>query len=156
MMKRIFMLAMLSIALCTIGAQAQTTMKEIFDKYKTVENAKYVHVPKWLMKMAGKNNDDSEDILSKTTSVKILAIDDCSKKTRRKIAESLEQLDSNVYEMLVNVKDDGDKCYIYVKKDEDKITELNIFGVDDKDAALVQLQGNYEYDDIEKAVNIDF
>lgn len=156
MTRKILMMAFLPLFICPIGAQAQMTMEQIFKKYRSVENAKYIHLPKWMMRIAANSCYGNDDIVSKTKSVRVLAIDGCNRKTREKIASSLGQLDENQYETLVKVNDDGDKCNICIRRDADKITELDIFAVDEKDVALVQLTGDFRQEDIEKAANLDF
>lgn len=109
--------AIMLAAVCLTNLQAQTNMKHIFRKYRSVENAEYVHIPSWLMKIAKKvvsDENDKDDMINKINSIRVLKIDKCPKKIRMEIGKSFSKLDENKYDPLIKVSENGEKCCLYI------------------------------------------
>ncbi len=124
---------------------------KLFDEFRKEERAEYQHVPKMLLRMGslfGKKDMEGLEI----SSVKVLSLEDCDEKVKSRFVKELKSLESDGYETLVNVKDEGDRVRLFGKVKKDVIREMLIFAhTDGGDCAAVLLKGKISMDRIADA-----
>lgn len=152
-MKKVLFILLLAMA--TFAANA-TTPDEIFAMFKNLPKATYTHLPKLLIKtgMALEKIDVNEvkDIAKCVSSIKVLNLEDCSKKVKDDFVEATAKLKTDKYETLVKSNDDDEKFEVLLKTSKDVIKELLVVDIDGDEAQLAQIKGKIKRSDIDKLV----
>jgi hypothetical protein len=154
MKKLIFTIALL---IASVASFAQkTAVDDIINHFKGKENVQLIDLPKAMIGMAmGKVDDaDVKAILSNINHVRVITMDDCSKKVRKNFAEDVTKLNGNGYEEMVRANDNGDKALIMTKMKGDDITEVLILDDEPDECNFVQILGTIKKQDIDKLVNM--
>ncbi len=147
-MKRLTIAALilaLSLPLVSAG-----TFDEIFNEYKRLENAEYVKIPKFLMKLAGNSAEIPDDlpIKGKISGMKILNITDIGNDTGKRINDSAKKLaaKNNMQEMLRHTSD-GEECRIWFNMSKDKVKEIYLLYTERDEVSLLEFSGNFRLAD---------
>lgn len=147
-MKRLTIAALilaLSLPLVSAG-----TFDEIFNEYKRLENAEYVKIPKFLMKLAGNSAEIPDDlpIKGKISGMKILNITDIGNDTGKRINDSAKKLaaKNNMQEMLRHTSD-GEECRIWFNMSKDKVKEIYLLYTEPDEVSLLEFTGNFRLTD---------
>lgn len=147
-MKRLTIAALilaLSLPLVSAG-----TFDEIFNEYKRLENAEYVKIPKFLMKLAGNSAEIPDDlpIKEKISGMKILNITDIGNDTGKRINDSAKKLaaKNNMQEMLRHTSD-GEECRIWFNMSKDKVKEIYLLYTERDEVSLLEFSGNFRLAD---------
>lgn len=147
-MKRLTIAALilaLSLPLVSAG-----TFDEIFNEYKRLENAEYVKILKFLMKLAGNSAEIPDDlpIKGKISGMKILNITDIGNDTGKRINDSAKKLaaKNNMQEMLRHTSD-GEECRIWFNMSKDKVKEIYLLYTERDEVSLLEFSGNFRLAD---------
>lgn len=147
-MKRLTIAALilaLSLPLVSAG-----TFDEIFNEYKNMENAEYVKIPKFLMKLAGNKAEVPDDlpIKGKVSGMRILNITDIGNDTGKRINDSAKNLaaKNNMQEMLRHTSD-GEECRIWFSMSKDKVKEIYLLYTEPDEVSLLEFTGNFRLTD---------
>lgn len=137
------------------------TPDEIFEKFRSLPKAEYVHVPKLLLKMGttyakSEGNDAAARIASKLTSVRVLDLEDCSKRVKADFAKDISGLKLTGYESLVRANGDGERVEVLIRQQGSVIREMLIVNSGDDDCQLVQLKGKISQKDIDQLVKSEW
>ena len=143
--------------LCAIVAMASLTVNaqvKAFEKYADMKNVSYVYISKYMLGMASKASMpsvpgvDTKSLASKLTGLQIISSEE--KTARVKLKNDVKDiLARNKYEVLMQIREDGDKVDIYhcVGKQQSVVVML----MDEDDSATVMIfSGNFTLDDIMK------
>ncbi len=126
------------------------TFDEIFNEYKNLENAEYVKIPKFLMKLAGNNAELPDDlpIKGKVSGMKILNITDIGNETGKRINDSAKKLaaKNNMQEMLRHTSD-GEECRIWFNMSKEKVKEIYLLYTEPDEVSLLEFTGNFRLTD---------
>jgi hypothetical protein len=133
----------------TVNAQVKA-----FEKYADMKNVSYVYISKYMLGMASKASMpsvpgvDTKTLASKLTGLQIISSEE--KTTRTKLKNDVKDiLDRDKYEVLMQIREDGDKVDIYhcVGKQQSVVVML----MDEDDSATVMIfSGNFTMDDVMK------
>lgn len=147
-MKRLTIAALilaLSLPLVSAG-----TFDEIFNEYKNMENAEYVKIPKFLMKLAGNKAEVPDDlpIKGKVSGMRILNITDIGNDTGKRINDSAKNLaaKNNMQEMLRHTSD-GEECLIWFSMSKDKVKAIYLLYTEPDEVSLLEFTGNFRLTD---------
>lgn len=137
------------------------TPDEIFEKFRSLPKAEYVHVPKLLLKMGtayvkSEGNDAAARIASKLTSVRVLDLEDCSKRVKADFAKDISGLKLTGYESLLKANGDGERVEVLIRQQGNVIHEMLIVNSGDDDCQLVQLKGKISQKDIDQLVKSEW
>ena len=137
------------------------TPDEIFEKFRSLPKAEYVHVPKLLLKMGttyakSEGNDAAARIASKLTSVRVLDLEDCSKRVKADFAKDISGLKLTGYESLLKANGDGERVEVLIRQQGSVIHEMLIVNSGDDDCQLVQLKGKISQKDIDQLVKSEW
>lgn len=158
-----FVLCLILILFSLNAAISQNASRLVSD-FSSKENVVNMEIRKfWLLaakpflavSLSGdKNNKELLPLINGTKSIKLLTLDDCDDEVRTDFIKRFQALkDTDGYETLVHVKDEGDNIRIIAKKKKDRIKELFIFIVDEDDVAVVKISGNIKMSDIAALIN---
>ena len=148
---------MIRTLLCIIVAMASLTVNaqvKAFEKYADMKNVSYVYISKYMLGMASKASMpsvpgvDTKSLASKLTGIQIISSEE--KTARVKLKNDVKDiLARNKYEVLMQIREDGDKVDIYhcVGKQQSVVVML----MDEDDSATVMIfSGNFTLDDVMK------
>ena len=148
-MIRTLLCIMVAMASLTVNAQVKA-----FEKYADMKNVSYVYISKYMLGMASKASMpsvpgvDTKSLASKLTGLQIISSEE--KTARVKLKNDVKDiLARNKYEVLMQIKEDGDKVDIYhcVGKQQSVVVML----MDEDDSATVMIfSGNFTLDDVMK------
>ena len=148
-MIRTLLCIMVAISSLTVNAQVKA-----FEKYADMKNVSYVYISKYMLGMASKTSMpsvpgvDTKSLASKLTGIQIISSEE--KTARVKLKNDVKDiLARNKYEVLMQIREDGDKVDIYhcVGKQQSVVVML----MDEDDSATVMIfSGNFTLDDVMK------
>ena len=148
-MIRTLLCIMVAMASLTINAQVKA-----FEKYADMKNVSYVYISKYMLGMASKASMpsvpgvDTKSLASKLTGIQIISSEE--KTARAKLRNDVKDiLARNKYEVLMQIREDGDKVDIYhcVGKQQSVVVML----MDEDDSATVMIfSGHFTMDDVMK------
>ena len=147
-MKRLTIAALilaLSLPLVSAG-----TFDEIFNEYKRLENAEYVKIPKFLMKLAGNSAEIPDDlpIKGKISGMKILNITDTDRSVGERISSSVKTLaNKNDMQEILRHTSDGEECRIWFNMSKDKVKEIYLLYTERDEVSLLEFTGNFRLTD---------
>lgn len=147
-MKRLTIAALilaLSLPLVSAG-----TFDEIFNEYKRLENAEYVKIPKFLMKLAGNSAEIPDDlpIKGKISGMKILNITDTDRSVGERISASVKTLaNKNDMQEILRHTSDGEECRIWFSMSKDKVKEIYLLYTEPDEVSLLEFSGNFRLAD---------
>jgi hypothetical protein len=140
---------MVAMSSLTVNAQVKA-----FEKYADMKNVSYVYISKYMLGMASKASMpsvpgvDTKSLASKLTGLQIISSEE--KTARVKLKNDVKDiLARNKYEVLMQIREDGDKVDIYhcVGKQQSVVVML----MDEDDSATVMIfSGNFTLDDVMK------
>ena len=148
-MIRTLLCIMVAMSSLTVNAQVKA-----FEKYADMKNVSYVYNSKYMLGMASKASMpsvpgvDTKSLASKLTGLQIISSEE--KTARVKLKNDVKDiLARNKYEVLMQIREDGDKVDIYhcVGKQQSVVVML----MDEDDSATVMIfSGNFTLDDVMK------
>ena len=148
-MIRTLLCIMVAMSSLTVNAQVKA-----FEKYADMKNVSYVYISKYMLGMASKASMpsvpgvDTKSLVSKLTGLQIISSEE--KTARVKLKNDVKDiLARNKYEVLMQIREDGDKVDIYhcVGKQQSVVVML----MDEDDSATVMIfSGNFTLDDVMK------
>jgi len=134
----------------SMGAQAQSAMDKIFDKYSETEGYTTVYISKYMFDMFRNNEadpkvqDDFAQVMNKLTSIKILTSDDdpATPAPVDLYSELMKVLPPNIYKEIMVVKDKGSNVRFYAREVNNKVAELLLVVGGNEGSALISIQGD--------------
>ena len=144
--------------LCAVVAMASLTANaqvKAFEKYADMKNVSYVYISKYMLGMAGKvatpaaiPGVDVKALASKLTGIQIITSEEKTARAKLK-ADVKDLLARDNYEVLMQIRDDGSKVYIYhcIGKQQSVVVMLVD---DDGEATVMVFSGHFTMDDVMK------
>ncbi len=149
----------LLLTLAVIWTVSQLTFAQdvssLIKNFKDERGAEYVSIPSFVMSIGKLFMDDEEveeRIAKKVNALQVLDLEDCSKDVKERFAQAYRQLNTEGYETLMQVNEDGEKVHILAKGEKDIIHELVFLCVDD-DCTLINMKCKIRKEDIARLVN---
>lgn len=139
-----------TLLIISMGAQAQSAMDKIFDKYSETEGFTTVYISKYMFDMFRNNEadtktqDDFEKVMNKLNSIRILTTDDdpATPVPVDLYQEIMKILPSAVYKEVMVVKDKGSNVRFYAREVNNKVAELLLVVGGTDGSALISIQGD--------------
>jgi len=107
-----------------------------------------------LGKMFCKHEEGSE-IIRKVKSMKVMDLGDCSASVKKRFSSKVSKLNRKGYEELMRINDGGEKVHILMKIRKDAIRELLVVCSGNDSCTLIQINGKFVKDDIDKLVSME-
>ena len=160
-MKRYFIPILILLLTVTSGcarSKSDATVNDLFEEFSKVEDAEYINVNPFMMRMAGMAalfaDSDLARITGKINSVKVLSLDKASDNDKRRLNQRISALNTDGYDDLITVNSDGYKVRVLARMDKDSaIRRLVVLCTDSSDCTLVSVKGKFSKDDINTVVN---
>lgn len=154
-MKTRILTIIMSIALSAASVNAGNFDK-VFDQFRNSNHAEYVKVPAWLMKLGSWFADKSDHfdglgIKGSMSGCRMLDMSGCSEVDKTAFQKAVCASKVTDLEEILR-KGGSDKAIIWIKSDGRRIKKLYIFsGGASGDCMLVELSGNFRFEDIDIA-----
>lgn len=149
-MKKILLTLALALTCCWASA---TTADDLFNKFKGLDNAKFMNLPQEMLQMAmaqaSNSNDAKAQVAKKITSLDILQIEKADDATIKQVTDMVNDFDET-YEELVRANENGEQAIIKMKRDGDKFTEMIIVAIEAGECAVVRMNGNFSSEDLDE------
>lgn len=142
-MKKIMTIALLM--LLSVGANAQ---KEVFQKYKGMEGVTTLHVPKFLMRLAGRASKEAQTLTDRVSHIRVLSCEEESLAKKIK-ADALAAYKRGGYEEMIRINEDGQRVVIYQRILKSGKNEYAILAVDDE-LAIVNVVGRLSLEELDQ------
>lgn len=146
MKKLTTVIALLIMAQVSVSAKC---FDSVFKQFKSVENAEYVKIPGFLMKLVGgkdlKIDGKVEDLPlnMEFSGLRVIELEGCSKKDQKKFTDAVMDAGKKC-EIMLEASDNEDEVYIWLEPKNEKIfNKMIIFSKDDY--ALVELSGKFSF-----------
>lgn len=150
-MKKI--VAMIALMIAGQNTFAQST-KDIFKEFGKEYKAESVSISPFLMTIGRMfMDDDTPKAVKRVRSMKVLDLEECPQEVKERFAQRVKRLDTDGYETLMQVNDEGEKVRILMKTDKKAVKELLFLCTGNDDCALIQLKGNIRKTDIAELMN---
>lgn len=160
-MKRYLLPALLALLICITGCAGDknaSTVDDLFKEFSQVENADYVNLKPWMMKMGSMfislSDSETGKLAGKIKSVKVLTLDKSPENEKQRLGQQISKLNTDGYEELIRVNDNGQKVRILAKMDKDStIRQLIVLCNDSSDCSLISVKGKFSKKDIGEVLN---
>lgn len=140
-----------SLAITSLAANAQV---KAFEKYADMKNVSYIYISKYMLAVAGKNvtpsipKVDTEALKNKLSGIQIIHAENNGMRTKLK-SDVQEIIKREKYELLMQVREDGDKADIYRCIDKEQSVVVMLVE-DDDNMAVIVFSGKFTMDDVMK------
>nr|WP_302617835.1 DUF4252 domain-containing protein [uncultured Prevotella sp.] len=152
-MKKITMFLMLVMVLAVQTLSARSA-KDLINEYKAKNRAEYTYVSPAMMLLvkaaAVKYDKDVAKAIDKVTGVRILKLDACKTKVKKKFLKELDNIDEEEYQPLVMKDNAYDGFRVLVKMDADVLSEVVAYKANYDNCLLIEVEGRIAMDDIQK------
>lgn len=154
-MKKITMMLMLMMVFAVQALSAKSA-KELINEYKDKNKAQYTYVSPAMMmiaKMAAvKYDKEVGNVVDKVTSVRILTLDACKTKAKKKFNKEVNNFDEEEYQPLVMKDGTYDGFRVLVKSDGEALSEVVLLKADYDKCTMILVEGHIDMDDIQNLV----
>jgi len=134
-------MALLGLVGTTANAQ-----KEVFQKYQDKDGVTTVHVPKFLMRMAGRFDNEAKKLTDRINDIRIMSCENSNMAKKIK-QDALAAYRSLGYEEMLRVKEDGEQIRIYQRTLKNGKNEFVLLA-EDEDLAIINVTGHLSIDDM--------
>lgn len=140
-MKKFIIMALLGLTGTTANAQ-----KEVFQKYQDKDGVTTVHVPKFLMRMAGRFDNEAKKLTDRINDVRIMSCE--NRNMAKKIKQdALAAYQNQGYEEMLRVNEGGEQILIYQRALKDGKSEFALLA-EDEELAIINVTGRLSIDDV--------
>ncbi len=143
----------------TVGANAQSIMDKLYDRYSGTEGYTSVYISKYMFDMFRNNEttavsqeDDMERLISNLNCIKILVTDDdpATPAPVNLYQEIMKVLPSSSYKEVMVVKEKDQDIKFYAKEEKNKVVELLLVLGGKDESVLISIQGDIDMKNISK------
>lgn len=131
------------------------SIDSLFKEFGNEKNADCIKVSSFMMSL-GKmfaGHDKGTEIVGKIKSMRVLDLEDCPTDVKERFHKKVKRLNLDGYDELMRVNDEGEKVHILMKTKKETIRELLFVCTGKEDCTLVQINGKFTKDDIDRLVN---
>lgn len=120
--------------------------KDVFQKYKDKDGVTTVHVPKFLMRLAGRFDNEAKKLTDRINDIRIMSCE--NRNMAKKIKQdALAAYQSQGYEEMLRVKEDGEQIRIYQRALKNGKSEFALLA-EDEELAIINVTGRLSIDDM--------
>ena len=133
-------------ALLGLMGTTANAQKEVFQKYQDKDGVTTVHVPKFLMRLAGRFDNEAKKLTDRINDIRIMSCENrnMSKKIKQ---DALAAYQSQGYEEMLRVKEDGEQIRIYQRALKNGKSEFALLA-EDEELAIINVTGRLSIDDM--------
>ena len=144
-------------AFCGIACAslAQKNVDEIIEQYSQDKEVEYIHLP-WLLIQAGfaqTKASKAAEMARNINDLRILLLDCCRNRKRKKSREKVKQLTQNGYQAFAKMKSSDEDILMIAEGDAEKISEIEAFMIEKRGCKFMQIKGNFNTQDIHVVVD---
>lgn len=154
-MKKITTLLMLMmLALQGISAKS---VSEVINEFKDDNKAEYTYVSPAMMLIARATvkqySKETGDLLNKVNCVRILNLNACKSKTKKKLFKEIDKLDEEEYQPVMTNAQKQNGFKVLVKVALSGTSEFVLLNSDQENCMLIQVEGSITMDEIQKLID---
>ncbi len=142
-------IALIALVAATLPSLALSPDR-IIDKFRNSENADYVHVPKFLIKLGLASAAKDVPMAGNVSGITVLDLSGASAATRNEFVDDVDKITG--YETLVSATDGGEKVRILTKPKGDKFEDFVIVCIDSTDCSMVKFSGKFSQKEINELI----
>lgn len=145
-MKRILFIA--SIFFSALNIQAES-VSDIFKDFSYARNVEKVNLNRFVMSVIRPFISQKEFSGMKIKSLQVLDLSECDRHIKDEYDDRVRSIDDELYETLIQVKDDEEYVKVMAKNYNDHFNEIVVLVTGD-DAAYIRIKGNFSLNDVQK------
>lgn len=138
-----------------LASLAQKNVDEIIEQYSQDKEVEYIHLPRLLIRagIAQMKASKAAGMACNINDLRILLLDCCRNRERKKSREKVEQLMQNGYQAFAKMKDSDENILMIVEGDAEKVSEMAAFMIGKQSCKFMQIKGNFNTQDIYAVVD---
>jgi hypothetical protein len=145
-MKRILFIATIFISALNIQAES---VSDIFKDFSYARNVEKVNLNRFVMSFIRPFISQKEFSGLNIKSLQVLDLSECDSYIKEEYGDRVRSVDDELYETLIQVKEDEEFVKIMAKNCDDYFSEIVIMVTGD-DAAYVRIKGSFSLTDVQK------
>lgn len=145
-MKRILFIATVFISVLNIQAES---VSDIFKDFSYARNVEKVNLNRFVMSVIRPFISQKEFSSLKIKSLQVLDLSECDRHVKEEYGNRVRYVDDELYETLIQVKDDEEFVKVMAKNYNDHFNEIVILVTGD-DAAYIRIKGSFSLTDVQK------
>lgn len=144
-MKRLLFLTLFLMSLTCSMAQ-NVTPESVIQKWEKEDKADLTNLSSFMLKIMGTMvGNEGKAFIKKTKKLSLLDLNECSADTKTRYKQYFEKLHLKGYEREMKINDgEGNKVIVFVKIENDIITNILSASLGTKDYVLTHMKGNYD------------
>lgn len=134
---------------------AQKNVDEIIEQYSQDKEVEYIHLPRLLIwaGIAQVKASKAAQMACNINAPRILLLDCCQNRKRKKSREKVEQLTQNDYQAFAKMKFSDEDILMIAEGDAGEISEIAAFMIGKRSCKFMQIKGNFNIQDIHVVVD---
>ncbi|MFC2377452.1 MAG: DUF4252 domain-containing protein [Segatella oulorum] len=134
---------------------AQKNIDEIIEQYSQDKEVEYIHLSRLLIwaGIAQMKASKAAEIARNINDLRILLLDCCRNRKRKKSREKVEQLTQNGYQAFAKMKSSDEDILMIAEGDTGEISEIAAFIIGKRSCKFMQIKGNFNTQDIHVVVD---
>ena len=138
-----------------LASLAQKNVDEIIEQYSQDKEVEYIHLPRLLIQagFAQMKASKAAQMARNINDLRILLLDCCRNRKRKKSREKVEQLTQNGCQAFAKMKDSDEDILMIAEGDAEKISEIATFIIGKRSCKFMQIKGNFNTQDIHVMVD---
>ena len=138
-----------------LASLVQKNVDEIIEQYSQDKEVEYIHLPRPLIRagIAQMKASKAAGMPRNINDLRILLLDCCRNRKRKKSREKVKQLTQNGYQAFAKMKDSDENILMIVEGDTEKVSEMAAFMIGKQSCKFMQIKGNFNTQDIHAAVD---
>ena len=138
-----------------LASLAQKNVDEIIEQYSQDKEVEYIHLPRLLIwaGIAQMKASKAAEMPRNINGLRILLLDCCRNRKRKKSREKVEQLMQNGYQAFAKMKDSDEDILMIAEGDAGEISEMAAFMIGKRGCKFMQIKGNFNTQDIHAVVD---
>lgn len=148
-----YLFALLLLFVCHWGYGQ--SINGLFNEFGHEKNADCVKISSFMMSLGRMfaGNDKDTEIMGKIKSMRVMDLEECPQSVKERFNRKVNRLDLHDYEELMRVNDEGEKVKVLMRMKKETIRELVFVCTGKDDCTLVQINGKFTKEDIDKLIN---
>ena len=138
-----------------LASLPQKNVDEIIEQYSQDKEVEYIHLPRLLIQagFAQMKASKAAEMARNINDLRILLLDCCRNRKRKKSREKVEQLTQNGYQAFAKMKSSDEDILMIAEGDAEKISEIAAFIIGKRGCKFIQIKGNFNTQDIHVVVD---
>lgn len=145
---------MLSVGIAR-ASLVQKNVDEIIEQYSQDKEVEYICLPRLLIQagIVQMKASKAAGMARNINAPRILRLDCCRNRKRKKSCEKMKQLTQNGYQAFAKMKSSDEDILMIAEGDAEKISEIGAFMNGKRGCKFMQIKGNFNIQDIHAVVD---